>query len=418
MGEAKRRKQLGLMPTVLPFEAQLHTDGTVSFVRGPDDARQRRLIEDALTLTQAFGAGWEGEYRGVQVLSGGYRGNRLVTAEDVQAIPVPPLRRVTGELVLGKNAADVDGVALEVEGGAVRLRDQRHSLDGERWEAFPTLRDPQRIMRLLEDHPAFKLQGELIGQFTAEGWAQGRIDITPDPPEDLLEALEDVTRLWHGATPEQWADIHRETLDDPQAEVPQARRTTFELRRAAPLQSPLSEVFAIRRDAEFFPTEHQTYTLDGETWHAYDNPGAVAEEGNLMPELAEFFDMNMVPVTVYADGRVEWQEDDIPAEHAERIREDLRESTGAGNAEAWAEWTTRMFTETFAEELDVPEGTKLPAPVAVRLDLPADALTDDSPLAQTFIESEVTFDGQQWRDLYDEEVPEELSAFAAGQQEN
>ena len=71
-----------------------------------------------------------------------------------------------------------------------------------------------------------------------------------------------------------------------------------------------------------------------------------------------------------------------------------------------------MLENVYAEELVIPDGTELPVPTAVRLDIPLDALTDPDPLAQTFMESEVTFDGQSWRDLYDEELPEELSAVA------
>ena len=119
-----------------------------------------------------------------------------------------------------------------------------------------------------------------------------------------------------------------------------------------------------------------------------------------------------MPVTVYADGRVEWDENEIPDEHADRLRTELRDTTGAGTPDDWAKWTRQMLENVYAEELVIPEGTDLPVPTAVRLDIPLDALTDPDPLAQTFMESEVTFDGQAWRDLYDEEVPDELRAYS------
>ena len=53
----------------------------------------------------------------------------------------------------------------------------------------------------------------------------------------------------------------------------------------------------------------------------------------------------------------------------------------------------------------------LPPVQAVRLDLPTDALADPDDPAQYFIESEVSFDGQAWRDLYAEELPEELQGL-------
>ena len=46
-----------------------------------------------------------------------------------------------------------------------------------------------------------------------------------------------------------------------------------------------------------------------------------------------------------------------------------------------------------------------------RLAIGTDALHDDDPLSQTFMESEVSFDGTTWRDLYDEDLPPELGAF-------
>lgn len=412
MGEAKRRKALGLMPTVHPFEAQMDADGNTSLVRGPQEAELVRLITDALHETQLAGAAWASEFRGAQVLSGRVAG-RVATVQDVEAIAVAPLRRVTGELALGKDAADVDGVAIAVPGGLVRLREQRHSFDGQRWETFAAPRNPQQFMQVLQGNPAFALQGEVIGQIQAEHWFEGRIDLEPDPPEDLLEVMEDVVRDWHGETPADREELHRE-LGGAEG-VPVARRTTFELRRPAPLQSPLSQVFAIRRDVEFFPLQTgAAFTLNGEDWVPYDPDHAPDDDqdlGALGDLLSGMMDVETVSVTVHADGRVEWDDADLPAALTERVRTDLLEATGAGDADRWAEWTEGVLTETFAEELLVPQGVTLPVPVAVRLDVPRDALDDPDPLAQTFMESEVTFDGVTWRDLFGEELPPELQSL-------
>lgn len=411
MGEAKRRKQLGLMPEVHPFEAQLDAAGEVTLVRGPDDAGLRKTIVDALRATQSGGAAWASEYRTSLLLSGGHAGT-LSTAQDVEAVPVPDLRRISGELALGPQGAHGEQVSIPVEGGAIRLREQRHSFDGARWESLSAPRSPQQVMAALQNNPAFNLEGEPIGQFGAEHWQAGRIDIEPDPPAELLEALEEVTREWHGETGELWAEIHRDRVEDDEAPVPLVRRSAFELRRPAPLQNPLSGVFAIRAGVEFVPVmQTDAYSLDGETWVSYADPDAEVDASHLPPELASIFDLETVGVTVYADGRVAF-EDDVPAEHRERIEAELRDATGAGDAREWAEWTAQMLTETYGDELEVPEGQALPVPVAVRLDVPEDALRDPDPLSQTFMESEVTFDGTQWRDLFDD-VPPELTAFAA-----
>ncbi|MFD1730517.1 hypothetical protein ACFSC4_04560 [Deinococcus malanensis] len=117
MGEAKRRKQLGLMPEVHAFEAHMDADGAVTFTRVPQDAALRDLIEGALKVSQPYGAAWDSEYRTSYVMAG--RPDRfLETAEDVQAIPVPPLRRFSGDLVLGKAATEGTGMSFPVEGAA------------------------------------------------------------------------------------------------------------------------------------------------------------------------------------------------------------------------------------------------------------------------------------------------------------
>lgn len=396
----------------------MDADGQLELLRGPENARLREQIMEALRLSQPYGPAWDSEYRTHYVMAG--RPDQfLETAEDVYRIPVPPHRRFTGELVQGAVTVEA-GLTFPVEGGHVRLREQQHSFNGERWEGFPANLDPGRALEFLLQHPALSQLGEVVGTFRVEHWLEGRIDIEPDPPEELLEVMEQVAREWHGETPEEWAEVHHELLGAEQdGPVPIARRMLLDLRRPAPLRSPLSMAFAVRGNVEFHPNPaDSTYTLDGESWLPYGDPDAEPQEDGLVPELADFFDIQTVTVTVHADGRVEWAEGDIPEEHAERLKADLQDATGAGQESDWAAWTGEMLLGTFAEELQVPEGAALPVPVAVRLDIPVDALTDPDPLAQTFMESEVSFDGTHWRDLYGEELPEELSAFASGQGAN
>lgn len=408
MGEAKRRRALGLMPAVHPFVAQLDAEGNATIVSGPADAALHALITRTLADTQLTGEAWASEYRSAEVLSGRVPG-RFVTAEDVQRVPVAPYRQLTGELVIGPSAPETDDVLLPVEGGHLRLRGQQHSMDGLTWVSPSAPRDPQAFLRVLQDNPAFSLQGELIAQLRAEHWLEGRIDLDPEPPEALLEGTEEIVREWHGTSVKDWSEIHTELGGEG---VPVARRTVFELRRPAPLQSPMNRVFAIRRGIEFVPVEDgAAYTLDGEDWIAYDPDRAALPGGGLPPELASLFDLETVSVIVHADGRVEWADTDLPGERLDALNENLRDATGAGDPPHWAAWTASVLGETYGEELDVPEGTALPVPLAVKLDLPTDALHDDDPLSQTFMESEVSFDGTTWRDLYDEDLPPELGAF-------
>lgn len=406
MGEAKRRKQLGLMPTVFPFEAELNSEAQATILRAPEDKALRAALGRALEESQLAGAAWDSEYRTALLFSGRPMGT-LYTVQDVQRIPVPPLRRVAGEIVLGKRAEDLDGPALDVPGGAARLKEQRHSFDGKKWESFPAVRDGARVRRILEEHPAFHLEGEVVGQFSLEQWQEGRIDVEPEPPAGVLEVLEGVAREWHGETPEQWAAYHAE-LVGPEVPAPAMRRSHFEVRRPAPLQNPTRPILTIRGGYEIYPLVGQTYSLDGETWLSYDDPDAGAQEDDFLQAFSEMLNMDTVTVTVYADGQVEWDEDaEIPDEQADRLRENMQESTGAGNPEKWAEWSREMLRDTFNAEPDA-QTADIPVPLAVRLEVPLDAIADPDPLSQTFIESEVTFDGQEWRDLYDEEMPPEL----------
>lgn len=405
MGEAKRRKQLGLMPTVYPFEVQLAEDGKVTFLKALQDAKLAQLVAEKLEQTQLTGQGWASEYRSNLVFTGQVP-RRLSTVQEVNAIAVPPLRRIVGEVVLGKQVQDIAGAALPIAGGVIRFREQSFSFDGEKWASFPQLR-PERIFEAIQTHPAFNLEGEKIGQYRVEQFAEGRIDIDPEPPAGTLELLEEVGREWHGLTSEEWAAYHLEQLAgkvEGNQEIPVAKRSFFELRSAAPLQHPLRNPFGVRGEIEVYPLVDSSYSLDGHAWLKYEDPTAEAEEDDFLQAFNEMLNMETVQVTVYADGRVEWTEGDIPAGRTGRVRRELVEATGAGDPEKWAEWTRQMLLDTFNAEA---EG-EIPVPVGVKLDLAKDALEDEEPLSHTFIESEVTFDGEVWRDLYDEEVPQEL----------
>ncbi|MDB5044333.1 MAG: hypothetical protein JWQ08_383 [Deinococcus sp.] len=412
MGDAKRRKQMGLMPTVHPFEADMDTSGNVTLNRGPQEAALQVLIVDALRETQPTGPLWDSSYRTSFVMAG--RPDRLLeTAEDVQSIAVPPHRRFVGELALG-TAVPEDAntyTHIPVEGGLLHLRQHTHSADGVRWESFPANTDPRRALEFLMQHPAAGGQGKVVATFRIEQAPEGRVTIDPEPPGEWLEALEELASEWHGQTPEDWAELHAEMVNEDDAPVPVLKRSLFELREPALLLSPLGTPFAQLGGLELhIDPAGSGYSLDGEEWITYD-PDAAPLGDSLPPELSQFLDVDTVTATVFADGRVEWAEDDVPADQADRIRADLVQATGAGHPERWADWTENLLLEIFADEYpDLNEVETLPVPTAVRLDIPVDALTDADPLAQAFIESELTFDGETWHDLYAEELPAELSA--------
>lgn len=417
MGEAKRRKELGLMPTTFPVEVRATAGGEVTLTGGPDDPAVRERLLAGLRSALPGGRTWERGYRQLHLMMGRGEGP-VATPEDFAAIPVPAQRRLTGDLVLGARTTPQDALPLG-EGAHLRVRTSGTSHDGETWEPLSL---PEDGMERLLHHPLARERGPLLGTLTAEHWREGRIDLDAEPPEALLEPLEDLVRAWNGEGDE-WLERHLELLDggpDGHA-APQAIRTRLELRGLPLLPSPANEPFAVVGEGEealaVYPTA-LAYTLDGEAWLSYgDAEAGSPEDGTpgLGDLLTQMLDVQTVPVTVWADGRVEWVEGEVPGEQAERVRSDLRSATGAGDPAAWAEWTRTLLAETFADEAPgLSERQELPAVQGVRLDLPTDSLQDPDDPAQYFIESEVTFDGQTWRDLYAEELPQELREGGAG----
>ena len=82
MGEAKRSKQLGLMPTVYTFEGERDRDGTLTEVGMPGGEVQRQQI--AATLRQLpSGPQWDQFYR-TDYVSAGLPEERLITREDIE----------------------------------------------------------------------------------------------------------------------------------------------------------------------------------------------------------------------------------------------------------------------------------------------------------------------------------------------
>lgn len=421
MGEAKRRKQLGLMPTVYPFEAQMDAEGNVTLTSAPGDTALREQVVAALKKTQPTGDAWARSYRRAHVMAG-LPQKLIETREDLEAIPVPPLRRFVGELVFAPDARTLQSGAeyLPLEGGAfLHLRSREQGTDG-RWERLPEPENVLEGLQYLMQHPLSREKGALVASYLAEQWREGRIDFEPEPPSEMLEELEALVRDWHGEAPEGWAETHFEALDLPEEEedeslVPAARRVVLELREPTPLGSLYNVALTTLGEHDVHvDMDRRFYTLDGETWHVYGDPGAELEDGpgELGELLGDMFDVQTVGVTVWADGRVEWQEGEIPGEHEGRIRDELLSATGAGNPEAWAAFTSGVLRDMFTDDAPhLVELGELPVPQGMKIDLPTDALTDPDDPAQYFIESEVTFDGEHWRDLYAEEVPEELAAL-------
>ncbi|GGR05475.1 hypothetical protein [Deinococcus ruber] len=411
MGDAKRRKQLGLMPTSVPFEVLADREGTLTPVRLPTDETQRRQITETLRIVTPGGAGWDQIYR-TQYVQAGLPEERLFTREDVEKIPVPPYRRFVGELVTWPAGTQPPLTSQNVpvedsEQMWLHLRQRQHAFEAGQWLEFPEPESFQQMMQYLLQHPASELQGELKGRYTAEQTHDGTLTWTPELPGDLRSEFDELARDWHGNTPEAWAEIHAEMIAydetaDPDA-VPVAMRTTFELREPAPLRSLTNTPLSTVNGLDVLPvSDERFYSLDGQTWQPYPD----VEDENDELDGIDFDDLEMFGVTVWADGRTEWPDDTVPDARAEKLRADLLAYTGAGNEGAWALYADRTL-RSFYDLEDQPDKL-LPLPKAIRLSVPFDYLEDETLILDALIlEDEITFDGETWFDLY-EDLPDDF----------
>ena len=97
MGEAKRRKQLGLMPQIENHDVTLHRDGSVSDHALPGAVMQR------LKTWAETGERWDARYR-TSFIGTGLPRELLKTEEDLMDIPVPERMRLRLGLLSGSPA--------------------------------------------------------------------------------------------------------------------------------------------------------------------------------------------------------------------------------------------------------------------------------------------------------------------------
>ncbi|WP_293911988.1 hypothetical protein [Deinococcus sp.] len=425
MGDAKRRKQLGLMPTLHPFEVEVDRDGKLSFIQQPVGEAEREQIALTLTRMLPVGAHWDQAYRTTYVMAG-LPEALLNTREDVEAITVPPRRRLLGELAIWPGEPrEEDADSVQVEGTVntwLHFRLRQHASAHGPWSSLPVVDDFEQVLGYLMQHPVLNLTGELVGSSTAELTQGGELSWTVQPPEAQRAGLDELTREWSGKTPELWLEFHQDRLADNQhpdyAAAPSALRVTFELREPAPLQPLFAAPLEMLAGLDVFAGSEQFYSTDGETWLPY--PLSESDEGGNFFD--DSIDLETVEVTVWSDGRVEWAEDAFTGEtftdlQAEGLRASLRDFTGAGDSATWAEYSRVTLEELYSDELlALDAAIKLPVLSAVKMDVPAELPDDSGPdgatdLQMLFFENELSFDGETWRDV-EEELPPELVRFA------
>ena len=284
MGDAKRRKQLGLMPEVENREVTIDRDGRVE-----GDVLPPAVLE-RLTTWAETGARWDARYRTTYIGTGMPR-ELLNTAEELTAIPVPTRMR----LRLGLLSGSAQWLAQQQEqspesffddGGRQRqlnIRATEYDLNG-RWVELPAF-DPDDGLRYLMQHPAVTAapQGS---EYTVTVWhggdQDGQAQVEPEPPAEHREALLQAAHVFLGESDEEWLQDHHsnlhglpnetpETESEPGAEeAPVARRLTLWLSPVPPVLAPNVQVLGRSGDMDVaYFQSREAYTHDGQTWHDY-----------------------------------------------------------------------------------------------------------------------------------------------------
>lgn len=290
MGEAKRRKQLGLMPTVHPFEVRWHS-GELELIRGPEDPAFREQIVEGIRSKLRDERSWPRLYRREYVMTG-LPDKLLKTAADVEAIPVPEHRRWVGELLLNYKPQQGAGSRISIigllreyypldeksadgqPGHWLHLR-QEHSFDGQKWESFAEPDYPLAGLRYLMQHPVTKLTGELVAEYRHTQSRDGHHTFEPEPPAGQRPRLEEIMRSWSGKTDEQWNTNYFEAADIPteleaQTPVPNFLRQTIEVRKPAPMPGIGNIAHASVDNLDIFINyDGREMSFDGEHWEPF-----------------------------------------------------------------------------------------------------------------------------------------------------
>lgn len=367
-------------PNAIQFEVKLNNEGQMSLSSLiPGDEASANAVAQALVQVLPFGAGWESEYRSLYILSGQAQ-EQVSTLADVQAIAVPAWRKLRGTLVSDQ----------------LSLSKRSTSEDGEIWQPYPS--PTGQVSE--QEHPAFALAGAVQERYTTLQWKEGRIDLDPDPPSELLDLLEFVVQAFNGQGQE-WKERHDLFGGDPKVN-PAAKRIGFEVRGIAPLLSEHLQPFLRVGELEFWPLTPMEYSRDAKKWERYTLAGGAplsfsgAETALVSPDdeqemtdpfamLSQMFDIQSSAIVVHADGTLDWNPDDFTEQQQEALRHSILQSTGAGDPQRWAEQL---------------EGLAPTTPRALRLQV-MKALLDAAPdmLDQSYAPVAYTLDGQEWTDL-------------------
>lgn len=357
MGEAKRRKQLGLMPTVENREVVLTRDGEFTGDALPP------AVQERLSTWAETGTRWDARYRTTFVGSGLPR-ELLKTDDDLMAIPVPDRMR----LKIGLLSGSVQWLAQEQEaspdtffddGGVQRqlnVRSTEYNYGGQ-WGEMPEF-DPQGALRYLTQHPAVMAapQGtEYVLTVWHGGERDGQADVQPEPEAEHRAALISAAQVFLGESDEEWQSDHLGTLSGVPTDLegesadeantdeaepngaaaagPLARRMTLLLTPVPLLLSPTVQVLARSGDMDVVYAQRQeAYSDDGETW--IDYPVVQDSSERLQSLLASLGlgDLSELGAMIGQEGDAD--EGDRPGDDGRTIEAEVvgREPAGSGDS--------------------------------------------------------------------------------------
>lgn len=440
MGDAKRRRQLGLAPVVLPFEVQA-TPGPLDqttdkgwLLTGLESSelneQQRQMLRHICLENLPNVWDWPMTYRTRLVTAGKLR-RLLASARDAERIEVPWRIRFVGAWLPNATPEGIRHLSDEARrrhifarGGAVHLRQMQTAAEGQPWQEFPDPVPATLAEQRLAQHPLWHKAPPLHVAYEITHDRAGRIAIHPEPPGPLLAPMEGFVERLHGEEAN-WERAHRAFWaeagrSEAVPEAPLRRRVGLELRQR-PLLRPKAEASKpLLRWGEHelhVTPESARYSIDGENWLSYTNPFAAPQSDDAEEFFADMFDVETLEVTVWANGNVNFDEEKISLAAGEHLTASLRRLTGAGGA-AWQRWSRAAVREAYIDavpELERLPETQIPSPVAIRLDIPLDAAEDTETEHHFAFESEMSFDGLNWFDPFFDEPPPPLAALQKGE---
>lgn len=287
MGEAKRRKELGLMPvdTTIKFTVQR---GEKPVFEGQADDETRELMRRHITYRLGDTAGaWDREYRRAYLLDAR---QEVVTREQLNKIAAPQYARGAVSLVTNKPEIPSEDALPVVgrDGEWLRLRDVEVSFDGQNWQ--PRRPYVDGLLLLMTGHRALQEDegepSEVFFEVTRDGNATFSGEYAAQLSEAAQASLREELSYWYGVTPEAWDEEYRDYIsyfgDQELTEeqlaslpTPRARRGSVLLTEDHVVLPPFHlSSFLIPGYQVTINLDDETVTFDGQNWEAL--PGSKA----------------------------------------------------------------------------------------------------------------------------------------------